>query len=82
MATLIGYIYTQLTGRVLSMMNLTAICVVFTVVTGYIAYRGVTGSTVTAIWINIIQWITLIIFYRPGHMVPARESAACGAMGI
>ena len=58
MATLIGYIYNQFTGHTLSITNLTIIGVVFTIVTGYIAYRGVTGSTVTAIWINIIQWVT------------------------
>ncbi len=62
MATLIGYIYTQFTGHTLSVANLTVIGAIFTVVTGYIAYRGVTGSTLTAIWINIIQWVTLIIF--------------------
>jgi amino acid transporter len=62
MATLISYIYTQFTGHTLSVANLTIIGVIFTVVTGYIAYRGVTGSTLTAIWINIIQWVTLIIF--------------------
>ena len=62
MATLVGYIYNQFTGHTLSIANLTLIGVVFTVVTGYIAYRGVTGSTVTAIWINIIQWAALIIF--------------------
>ena len=62
MATLISYIYTQFTGHTLSVANLTIIGVIFTAVTGYIAYRGVTGSTLTAIWINIIQWVTLIIF--------------------
>ncbi|MDD5730592.1 MAG: APC family permease, partial [Candidatus Omnitrophica bacterium] len=62
MATLISYIYTQCTGHTLSVANLTIIGVVFTIVTGYIAYRGVTGSTLTAIWINIIQWVTLVIF--------------------
>ena len=62
MATLIGYIYTQFTSHTLSTMNLTVIGVVFTIVTGYIAYRGVTGSTLTAIWINIIQLVTLVIF--------------------
>jgi basic amino acid/polyamine antiporter, APA family len=62
MATLIGYIYNQFTGHDLSIVNLGAICVVFTVVTGYIAYRGVTGSTFTSIGINIIQWGTLAIF--------------------
>ena len=62
MATLIGYIYSQLSGHDLSITNMAIICVVFTIITGYIAYRGVTGSTMTSIVINIIQWSTLIIF--------------------
>lgn len=62
MATLIGYIYTQCTGGTLSHMVLTVIGVVFTVVTGYVAYRGVTGSVSTALWINVIQLVTLVIF--------------------
>ena len=62
MATLIGYIYTQVTGGTLSAAELTVIGVVFAVVTGYIAFRGVTGSTKTALWINVIQLVTLVIF--------------------
>ncbi len=62
MATMIGYIYNQFTGHDLSVVNMAVICVVFTIVTGYIAYRGITGSTFTAIGINIIQWGTLVIF--------------------
>ena len=79
MATMIGYIYNQFTGHDLSIVNMAIICVVFTIVTGYIAYRGITGSTFTAIGINIIQWGTLVIFsglaiwYRianPAHVRP------------
>jgi amino acid transporter len=62
MATMIGYIYNQFTGHDMSVVNLAIICVVFTIATGYIAYRGITGSTFTAIGINIIQWGTLVIF--------------------
>ncbi len=62
MATLIGYIYNQVTGRDLSVVNLGIIVVAFTIVTGYIAYRGVTGSTMTALVINVIQLGTLVIF--------------------
>ena len=78
MATLIGYIYNQFTGHDLSIVNMAIICVVFTIITGYIAYRGVTGSTMTSIVINIIQWGTLVVFsglaiwYRvanPDHVV-------------
>ncbi len=62
MATLIGYIYTQFTGKTLSNTELTIIGGVFALATGYIAYRGVTGSTVTNIWINVIQWVSLVVF--------------------
>lgn len=62
MATLIGYIYTQFTGHTLSSMILTIIGVIFAIIIGYIAYRGVTGSTKTALWINVIQLVTLVIF--------------------
>ncbi len=62
MAMLIGYLYTQFTGGALSPMTLTVIGVLFAVATGVIAYRGVTGSTVTSIWINVIQLVTLVIF--------------------
>lgn len=62
MATLIGYIYNQFTGASLSITALTAIAVAFAFVTGYIAFRGVTGSTVTSFMINVIQLITLIGF--------------------
>jgi amino acid transporter len=62
MATMIGYIYTQFTGTALSITELTLIAVAFAFIVGYIAYRGVTGSTKTALWINIIQLATLVIF--------------------
>ena len=62
MATLIGYIYNQFTGKSLSVLELTLIGVIFTIVTGYIAYRGITGSTFTSIVINVIQLVTLVIF--------------------
>ncbi len=62
MANLIGYIYSQCTGGSLSVMALTVIGVVFAAITGYVAYRGVSGSTMTSVWINIIQWVTIAIF--------------------
>lgn len=62
MANLIGYIYTQFTGQSLSVVPLTMIGVIFAAITGYVAYRGVTGSTVTSVWINVIQWVTIAIF--------------------
>lgn len=48
-------------------------CVVFAVVVGYIAYRGVTGTTAVNMAINIIQISALIVFsvmaiaYRSHH---------------
>ena len=62
MATLIGYIYTQFTGQSISNVGLSTIAILFALLTGYIAYRGITGSTFTSIAINIIQLVTLIFF--------------------
>jgi amino acid transporter len=62
MAILIGYIYSQFTGKSLSNEALTLIAMVFAAVTGYVAYRGVTGSTRTSFWINVIQLGTLVLF--------------------
>ena len=62
MATMIGYIYTQFTGHTLSNTSLVIIGALFAIVTGYIAFRGITGSTVTSIWINVIQLVTLVVF--------------------
>lgn len=62
MATLIGYIYNQFTGKTFSVGELTVIGVLFAFISGYIAYRGVNGSTKTSLWINVIQLTTLVIF--------------------
>ena len=61
MAILIGYIYNAFTGQTLSTVSLTVISVVFAFGVGYIAYKGVQGSTKTNIWINVIQWTSLVI---------------------
>lgn len=62
MATLIGYIYTQVTGGTLSTGSLILVSVVFACVAGYVAVRGVTGSTMTALVINVVQLTTLVVF--------------------
>jgi amino acid transporter len=62
MATLIGYIYSQLTGKTISTLGLSAIAILFALLTGYIAMRGVTGSTMTSIVINVVQLTTLVLF--------------------
>ena len=70
MATLIGYIYTQFTGKNLSVLELTLIGVVFTIVTGYIAYRGITGSrsrpgsSTSSSGVRFVIFSALAIFYR------------------
>ncbi len=62
MATLVGYLYQQLTGGTLSTGALVGFCVFFAILTGYIAMRGVSGSTMTSIVINVIQLTTLVVF--------------------
>ena len=62
MANLIGYLYTAFTGHTFGTVSLVIIATLFAFITGYIAYRGVTGSTKTSIWINIIQLVTLTVF--------------------
>ena len=61
-ATLIGYIVTAVTGATLPVTALIAIAVAFAVLNGFIAVRGVTGSTMTSIVINVVQLTTLVIF--------------------
>jgi amino acid transporter len=62
MAMLIGYIYHQFAGVDLSVEALTLIGIGFAAVTGYVAFRGVTGSTRTSYWINGIQLVSLGLF--------------------
>src|SRR5712692_7024015 len=60
MATLVGYVYNQLTGNTMSITSMIIFSGFFALLTGYIAYRGVTGSTFTSLMINIIQLSTLV----------------------
>jgi hypothetical protein len=62
MATLLGYLYQAMTGDTLSTTTLVVICAAFAVLNGWIAARGVTGSTMTSIIINVVQLTTLVIF--------------------
>ena len=62
MATFIGYVYNAFTGKSLTIAELTVIGAAFAFITGYIGYRGVTGSTKTSLWINVIQLTALVIF--------------------
>jgi len=87
-ATLLGYIYTQITGGTLSTVTLIIICALFALVVGYIAYRGVSGSTFTALMVNVIQLVTLVgfsllaIYYRLGNPAHATQWAFSGAWDI
>jgi amino acid transporter len=87
-ATLIGYIYQQLTGGTLSMLTLDIVCVLFALLVGYIAWRGVTGSTVTAAMVNVIQLVTLVffsilaIYYRWGNPAHATQWAFTGGWDV
>ncbi len=75
MAVLIAYI-AGLFGITIDAIGQIVIAVVFAILVGFIAYRGVNGSTLTALVMNIIQLTALVgfsvlaIVYRavnPGH---------------
>ena len=82
--TLFGYIYLTLFHHNLTWLPLSVVCVVFALISGYIAYRGVSGSTMTAIVINVIQITALLavsvifITYRLGHGSAAYDVANAG----
>ena len=62
MATLVGYIYNQVTGGTMSTVALVVFSVAFTLLAGFVAVRGVTGSTLTSLVINVVQLVTLVVF--------------------
>jgi amino acid transporter len=72
-ATLFGYIYLTLTHHQLSWLPLSLVAVAFAGLSGYIAFRGISGSTMAAIMINVIQITSLtavgaiFIFFRLKH---------------
>jgi amino acid transporter len=59
-ATLAGYIYATMSGNTPSYRTLAALAIIFALIVGYIAYRGISGSTMTAIAINVIQIVALL----------------------
>ena len=87
-ATLFGYIYSSLTNNTLSYVWLAVVAVVFSAVAGYIAFRGISGSTMTSIVILVIQTVSLIgvsiwfIAYRLGHGHLVYEAANAGKVII
>jgi APA family basic amino acid/polyamine antiporter len=85
---LFGYIYATVANHTLTYIPQASIAVVFALVVGYIAYRGVSGSTMVAIVINVIQITTLLavsvvfITYRLGHSSQVWELASAGKVVI
>src|SRR5579864_128484 len=73
MGILFGYIYQTAFHHTLTYIPQALAAVLLCCVCGYIAYRGVTGSTMTSIIINVIQITCLVlvsilfISYRLGH---------------
>jgi len=72
-ATLFGYLYAAIFHHTLTYIPLAVVAVLFAAITGYIAFRGISGSTMTAIAINVIQitCLTLVsilfIWFRVAH---------------
>jgi APA family basic amino acid/polyamine antiporter len=87
-ATLADYIYLGVFHHHLTGIPTAVFCVVFAVLVGYIAYRGISGSTLTAIVINVIQIICLFglsfmfIIFRLGHSHAGYELANAGRVLI
>jgi amino acid transporter len=72
-ATLFGYIYSALFHHTLTYIPIAFVAIAFAFVVGYIAYRGISGSTMAAIIINVVQITCLLavsvlfIWYRLAH---------------
>jgi len=58
-ATLFDYLYKALTHHQLTYIPTALAAIGFAVMVGYIAYRGISGSTMAAIVINVIQIVSL-----------------------
>ncbi len=87
-ATLFGYIYSALAHHTLTGVPLGIVAVVFALLVGGIAYRGISGSTMAAIVINVIQIVTLVavgilfIVFRLGHGHAGYELVNAGRVVI
>jgi amino acid transporter len=88
MGILFGYIYSAAFHHTLTYIPQAAAAVGLAFVCGYIAYRGVSGSTMTSIVINVIQITTLLlvsilfITYRIGHGHEIYSLASAGKVVI
>jgi amino acid transporter len=87
-ATLFGYIYLAVGHHQLSYLPLAVVAVVAAVVVGYVAFRGVSGSTLAAIVVNVIQITMLValsiyfIVHRLAHGSRAYELLNAGKVVI
>jgi len=61
-ATLGGYLWTTITGNPLTYPVLAALAIGFAVLAGAVAYRGMSGSTNTALVITVIQLVAIAAF--------------------
>jgi len=88
MGILFGYIYGAIFHHTLTYIPQAAGCVALALLCGYIAFRGISGSTMTAIVINVIQITCLVlvsilfISYRIGHGHEVYELANAGKVVI
>jgi APA family basic amino acid/polyamine antiporter len=88
MGILFGYIYGAMFHHTLTYVPQASAAVALAIVCGYIAFRGVSGSTMTAIIINVIQITTLLavsvlfVVYRVGHGSQLYELANAGKVVI
>jgi amino acid transporter len=88
MGILFGYIYSAMFHHTLTYIPQGMAAVALALVCGYIAYRGITGSTMTAIVINVIQITCLLLVsllfigYRLGHPHEVYEFANAGKVII
>ena len=85
-ATIAGYLWNAVTGRTLSYPVLAVIAIVFAMLSGYIAFRGISGSTNTALAITVIQlaaiaaFTVFAIYFRMSH--PALHYEHASALSV
>jgi APA family basic amino acid/polyamine antiporter len=88
MGILFGYIYGAVFHHTLTYIPQAIGCVALALICGYIAFRGISGSTMTSIAINVIQITCLVavsflfIAYRLGHSHEIYAFANAGAVVI
>jgi basic amino acid/polyamine antiporter, APA family len=87
-ATLAGYLWTTITHQTLSFPVLAIVAVAFAIISGAIAFRGMSGSTNTALVITVIQLAAIAaffgfaIYFRLAHPAAHYEQASAAAIFI